>query len=65
LATYRLLSFAAIPLGSVLGGLAGARFGLRPALLACAGLAFAALLPLLLSPVRNLRTLPKINEEGT
>ncbi|MEV0274344.1 MFS transporter [Hamadaea sp. NPDC050747] len=64
LATYRLLAFAAIPLGSVLGGLAGARFGLRPALLACAGMAFTALLPLLFSPVRSLRTLPKITEEG-
>lgn len=63
LATYRLLAFAAIPVGSVLGGLAGARFGLRPALLVCAALSFTALLPLLLSPVRNLRTLPKFTEE--
>jgi predicted MFS family arabinose efflux permease len=62
LATYRLLAFAAIPFGSVLGGLAGARFGLRPALLVCAALAFTALLPLLFSPVRSLRTLPKITE---
>ncbi|SCL39765.1 hypothetical protein GA0074692_5475 [Micromonospora pallida] len=42
-------------------GLAGTRFGLRPALLACAALAFTAAL---ISPARSLRTLPKITEEG-
>jgi MFS family permease len=64
LATYRLVAFAAIPVGSVLGGVAGTWLGLRPALFACAALAFTALLPLLLSPLRSLRTLPKITEEG-
>jgi len=48
----------------VLGGAAGTWLGLRPALYACAVLAFTALLPLLLSPLRTLRTLPKFTDEG-
>ena len=62
--TYRLLTSAAIPLGSVLGGLAGARFGPTPGAtrLRLPGVHRAT--SLLLSPVRTLRTLPTTNEEG-
>lgn len=58
LATYRLVSFGTIPLGSLLGGALGDAIGIRSALLAAAIIASTALIPLLLSPIRTMKTLP-------
>ncbi|SCE86732.1 Predicted arabinose efflux permease, MFS family [Micromonospora coriariae] len=64
LATYRLLAFGTVPLGSVLGGFLGGALGLRAALLLIAIAGVAAAVPLLLSPIRTLRTLPHTSTEG-
>ncbi|WP_018348846.1 MFS transporter [Longispora albida] len=64
LVTYRLISLGTIPLGGVLGGLAGEAIGLREAVLGCGLLACLAVLPLVFSPIRGMRTLPATSEEG-
>jgi predicted MFS family arabinose efflux permease len=57
-ASYRLLSYGAIPLGSLLGGVLGGLIGLRPAL-ALGVLAMpSALLWVIFSPVPRLKALP-------
>lgn len=59
LATYRLLSYRVMPIGSVLGGLLGTALGLRPAHVIVSVTSTAAVLPLLLSPIRSCPTSPK------
>lgn len=57
-ATVRFLVFGAIPLGGVLGGLLGQWLGIRTALLIGALGSCVAFLPVFLSPLRRMRTLP-------
>jgi cation transporter-like permease len=64
LTTYRLLAFGTVPLGTVLGGFLGGALGLRAALLLVAIAGVAAVVPLLLSLIRTLRTLPHTRTEG-
>lgn len=61
-ATYRFVSWGALPVGGLLGGLLGELLGIRSALwLAACGVCLGMLWPLL-SPLRGMRTLP---EEAT
>jgi MFS family permease len=53
----RFAVFGVIPLGSLAAGALGARFGLHAAIWICAIGASVAFLPMLLSPVRSVRTL--------
>lgn len=57
-ATMRFLLWGALPLGSVLGGVLGAVFGRRPTLWVGAIGGTLSALPVLLSPLRKLRTMP-------
>ncbi len=57
-ATMRFLVFGSIPLGALLGGLAGDLIGLRETLWIAAAGGSLAFVPVLLSPVRSLREVP-------
>lgn len=57
-ATMRSIVWGAIPVGSTLGGLLASTIGIRPTLWLAAAASIAAFLPLLLSPVVRLRSLP-------
>jgi MFS family permease len=58
-ATMRFLVFGSIPVGALLGGLAGDLIGLRETLWIAAAGGSLAFVPVLLSPVRSLREVPK------
>jgi MFS family permease len=57
-ASYRFLSWGALPLGALLGGLLGDALGLRPALFVTAGGFLIAVLLVGLSPIPRLREMP-------
>jgi MFS family permease len=57
-ATIRFLVFGTMPLGGLLGGLLGEVLGVRNALLVVAAAMCFAFLPVFLSPLRTMRTLP-------
>jgi MFS family permease len=57
-ATMRFLVWGALPLGSVLGGVLGAELGRRPTLWVGAIGGTLSAVPVLLSPLRKLRTMP-------
>jgi predicted MFS family arabinose efflux permease len=57
-ATIRFLVFGTMPLGGLLGGVLGELLGVRETLLAVAIAQCAAFLPVFLSPLRTMRTLP-------
>jgi Na+/melibiose symporter-like transporter len=59
-ASYRTISFGAIPLGALLGGVLGQTIGLRAALIVGAVGLLATPLLVLFSPVRQVRTLPAV-----
>ena len=62
-ATMRFLVWGTMPLGSLLGGALGERYGVRAALwMGIAGL-LLSLLPLLLSPLVRMRDLPDAGME--
>lgn len=61
-ATVRFLVFGTMPLGGLLGGLLGEQVGVRNALLFVALGSCAAFLPVFLSPLRTMRTLPIAEE---
>jgi MFS family permease len=58
-ATIRFVVYGVMPLGSLTGGALGSLIGLRPALWVAALGALAAMLPVLLSPVRGLAEMPR------
>jgi MFS family permease len=64
-ATMRWIVWGAIPLGSLTGGALAGALGLRTAIWVGAIGALFAFLPVLLSPVRSIRTLPTETEEPT
>jgi MFS family permease len=57
-ASMRFLVWGTMPIGSLLGGLLGEVIGLRMTLLVAALGGFLAVLPVLFSPVRHLKTQP-------
>lgn len=57
-ATMRFLVWGAMPVGGVLGGLLGSAVGVQQTLFVVAAGSSLAFLPVLLSPLRNLRELP-------
>jgi MFS family permease len=57
-ATMRLIVWGTIPIGALIGGILGTIFGLLPVLWVSAIGASLSFLPVLLSPVRNLREIP-------
>jgi MFS family permease len=57
-ATMRLIVWGTIPIGAVIGGVLGTVFGLVPVLWVSAIGASLSFLPVLFSPVRNLREIP-------
>jgi len=57
-ATMRLIVWGTIPIGALIGGILGARFGLVPVLWVSAIGASLSFLPVLFSPVRTLREIP-------
>ena len=59
----RFMVWGTIPLGSLAGGAAASRFGLEPAIWIGAIGACVPFLPVLLSPVRTLRTVPEPEPE--
>lgn len=62
-ASMRFIVWGTIPVGAVAGGVLGSLIGLQPAMLAGALGNFAAILPVALSPVRSLRTMPAAIED--
>lgn len=58
----RTVVWGVTPLGALLGGALGSAVGLREALLAGAAVSLLAAIPALLSPLRNLRSLPASSE---
>ncbi|NEA17569.1 MFS transporter [Streptomyces halstedii] len=63
-ATVRFITWGAMPVGGLLGGVLGGWIGVRATLwVSCAALALASL-PLVLSPLRTLREFPEVREEG-
>ncbi len=58
-ATLRFVSWGAVPIGTLLGGLLGSAFGLRAAMWVAAAGGLFGPLPLMLSGVRSLQTLPE------
>lgn len=60
---YQAVNFGTRPLGSLLGGVLGSTFGLRPALWVAAVGALTSFLWLLPSPIPGLRSLPDPQEE--
>lgn len=63
-ATIRFLVFGTMPLGGLLGGTLGEWLGVRSTLLVLALAACFAFLPVFLSPLRRMRTLPTAPEPG-
>ncbi len=63
-ATYRFLTWGPIPLGGVLGGVLGQVFGIRTALWIAAVGGLLPCLPLMFSPLRGMRDLPKPVQRG-
>jgi MFS family permease len=63
-ATMRFLVWGTLPVGSFLGGVLGQTLGVRPALWIGAVLGVFCFVPVLLSPLRGMRELPK-HEEHT
>jgi predicted MFS family arabinose efflux permease len=62
-ATVRFITWGAMPVGGLLGGILGGWIGVRTTLwVACSALALTSL-PLLLSPLRTLRKFPAVQEE--
>ena len=57
-ASYRFVSWGAVPVGALLGGWLGTGIGLRPTLFVAAAGLFAAALWIVLSPIRAVRELP-------
>jgi MFS family permease len=62
-ATMRFLVWGTMPLGGLLGGVLGELFGVRTALLIAAAAACLAFLPVFLSPLRTMQTLPTQPDE--
>jgi MFS family permease len=60
-ATMRFLVWGVFPIGGLLGGLAGEMLGLRTTILISGLATFASVVPLMLSPIGKIRSLP---EEG-
>jgi MFS family permease len=63
-ATMRFLAWGALPLGALAGGLLAEWLGVRTTLLVTALAGSLAFLPVFLSPLRTMRTLPTVHEEG-
>lgn len=61
-ATFRFLVWGSMPVGALVGGLLGERFGARTALWTGALGELLAVVPLLLSPLRTARELPDPEE---
>jgi len=64
-ATMRFIVWGTIPIGSLLGGALGTTIGLLPTIWIGAIGGLLAILPLVLSPVRTLKTMPTSPEEYT
>lgn len=64
-ASYRTVSYGAIPLGAFLGGLAGEAFGLRAALIVAVFGALTAIACVVFSPLGQLTTLPTEEESDS
>ncbi len=64
-AARRFLLFAAVPLGSMIGGFLGTAVGLRPTLIIGGAPLIIALLLLVFSPIRSVHTLSDIAGEGS
>jgi hypothetical protein len=62
-ATIRFLIWGTLPIGTFLGGLLGGAIGLRPTLVIAGIGSTLASLPMILSSIRSLRTIP--SAEGT
>jgi len=62
-ATMRFMVWGTIPIGSFLGGVLGNTIGLRPTLWVAGIGSCLPFLPVFLSPVRRLRTIPEPPEE--
>jgi predicted MFS family arabinose efflux permease len=62
-ATMRVLTWGVMPVGSLLGGLLGAWLGPRATLVIAASAGCLAFLPILLSPLRAMRDVPKYSLE--
>jgi len=62
-ATLRFMVWGTIPLGGLLGGALGQWFGVRSALLIAAIGSCLAFLPVFLSPLRTMRTLPQLTSD--
>jgi MFS family permease len=58
-ATMRFLVWGTIPIGGIIGGILATQLGLRQAIWIGAVLSLLPALPILLSPVRSLRTMPE------
>jgi hypothetical protein len=58
-ATMRFLVWGTMPLGAFLGGVLGSTIGIRQTLLVVAICGFVPVLPILFSPLRKMRDLPK------
>jgi predicted MFS family arabinose efflux permease len=58
-ATMRFLVWGTMPLGAFLGGVLGSTIGIRQTLLVVAICGFVPVLPILFSPLRKMRELPK------
>ena len=58
-ATMRFLVWGTLPLGAFLGGVLGSTIGIRHTLLVAAIAGFVPVLPILFSPLRRMRELPK------
>ena len=61
-ATVRILSIGVVPVGALLAGFIGDRYGLRTAVFVAGGGTFLAFLWILFSPVRKLREQPRNNK---
>ena len=64
-ATVKFVVYGTIPLGSLIGGILGNAIGLRPTLWVAATGAFGAVLLVVFSPVRGLRSTPEPEDTAT
>ena len=64
-ATIRFLVWGTMPIGAVIGGALGQAYGARTALWIAAIATCAAFLPVLFSPLRNMRDMPRPVDEDT
>jgi MFS family permease len=65
-ATMRFIVWGTIPVGSIVGGFLGGAIGLHPTLWIAAVGSFLAFVPLLVGPLKSLRTMPEsVAEAGT